>query len=193
MNKIKQKTYLNLLALFSVMVGLFYVGDFYLVKAVKNSSAEIVEKKQEIERLKEQNSQINSIRTGYKHMQKEMDEISNLTVDYSDIIKFIIEIENIAKENEVNLNINVSDKEGESLSGNLSSVGYNLKASGDFNGLMRFLIHLENLKYYNDIESINMFYDNKNKGGADGLDEINPNNIVLNVGLTVYVKNKNNK
>ncbi|MCK5085573.1 hypothetical protein KAK05_02580, partial [Candidatus Parcubacteria bacterium] len=113
MNKIKQKTYFNISIFFSVVVAIFYIGNFYLIETVKSLSTEVVNKKQEIRRLNEQSGQIDNIKMGYKYMQEEMDEVSELIVDYSEIIDFIVEVENIAKENKVDLDINVSNKEGE--------------------------------------------------------------------------------
>jgi hypothetical protein len=170
---------------------LFYVGNFYLVEAVKNLSLEIVEKKQEIEKLNEQSGQINSIRIGYGYMQDEMEKVSDLIVNYQDIIDFIVEVENVAEKNEVGLDISASSKEGESLGNNLSYINYSVKAFGNFDNLMHFLACLENLKYFNNVENIRVYYNNEDKKNPGNLDEINYGNIVLNANLKVYVKNKN--
>jgi len=188
MNKIKQKTYFNIAIFFSVVVAIFYIGNFYLIETVKSLSAEVVNKKQEIRRLNEQSGQIDNIRMGYKYMQEEMDEVSELIVDYSEIIDFIVEVENIAKENKVDLDINVLNKKGEHLNSNLFFVGYDIKAAGEFDNLMRFLVYLENLKYLNKVENIRIYYDSKNKK-----DFIDSDKITLSVNLKVYVKNKDIK
>jgi len=185
MNKIKQKTYFNIFIFSSIVVALFYVGNFYLIETVKKSSLEIVDKKQKIEKLNKQSDQIDSIRAGYKYMQEEMDEVSGLIVDYSDVIDFIIEVENVAEKSEVELDINVSNKEGEYLNNDLSFVGYNVEATGDFDKLMRFLVYLENLKYLNKVENTRMYYDNENKTNL-----VDSGKIILNTNLRVYVKNK---
>ena len=136
MNKVKQKTYFNILIFFSIVVTIFYIGNFYLIETVKSLSMEVVDKKQRIERLNEQSNQVDSIKIGYKYMQKEMDETSNLIVDYSNIIDFIIEIENIAEKSAVDLNINVSNKEKQYLKDDLFFVNYNIKVMGDFDNLL---------------------------------------------------------
>jgi Tfp pilus assembly protein PilO len=163
------------------------------VEAVKNLSLKIVEKKQEIEKLNEQSGQINSIRAGYGYMQDEMEKVSDLIVNYQDIIDFIVEVENVAEENGVGLDISASNKEGESLRNNLSYINYSVKAFGNFDNLMHFSACLENLKYFNNVENIRVYYDNENKKNSDDLDEINYGNIVLSANLKVYVKNKDVK
>lgn len=183
MNKIKQKTYFNIAAFFSIVVIIFYIGNSYLIETVKNLSLEVVSKKQEIERLNEQSSQVDSIKTGYEYMQEEMDKVSDLIVDYPNIIDFIVEIENVAAKSEIDLEISVSNKEVEYLNDDLSSVDYGVEAAGDFDNLMRFLVYLENLKYLNKVENIRIYYD----------DKIDAEEIVLNASLKVYVKNEDLK
>lgn len=193
MNKIKQKTYFNILIFSSAVITLFYVGNFYLIETVKNLSLEVVDKKQKIEKLNKQSEQIDSIRAGYKYMQEEMDEVSGLVVNYSDIIDFIIEVENIAEKSEVKLDISVSNKEGEYLNDDLSFVGYNIEAAGDFENLMRFLVYLENLKYLNKVENVRIYYDNKNKTNFADPSKIDSGEIILSINVKVYVRDKDVK
>ena len=180
MNKIKQKTYFNIAAFFSIVVMVFYIGNSYLIETVKNLSLEVVSKKQKIERLNEQSSQVNSIKIGYEYMQEEMNEVSDLIIDYPNIIDFIVEIESVAAKSEIDLDISVSNKKGEYLNDDLSSVSYDVAAAGDFDKLMHFLVYLENLKYLSKIENIRIYYD----------DKIDAEEIILNANLKVYVKNK---
>ena len=150
-------------------------------------------KKQEIEKLNEQSGQINSIRTGYEYMQEEMEKVSDLIVNYQDIIEFIVEVENVAEESGVGLDISASSKEGEFLGNNLSYINYNIKAFGDFDNLMHFLACLENLKYFNNVENVRVYYSNEDKKNLDDADKINYGNIVLTANLKVYVRNKDVK
>lgn len=193
MNKIKQKTYFNILIFSSVVITLFYVGNFYLIETVKSLSLEIVDKKQKIEKLNKQSEQIDNIRTGYKYMQEEMNEVSGLIVNYSDIIDFIIEVENVAEKSEVELNISVSNKEGEYLNGSLSFVSYNLEAVGSFDNLMCFLVYLENLKYLNEVENMRIYYDSEDKRDFTDLGGVNSGKIILNTNLKVYVRDRDIK
>jgi len=189
MNKTKQKTYLNIAIFFSIVVAIFYVGNSYLIKTVKSLSLEVVDKKQKIKKLNQQSDQIDDVRTGYNYIQKETDEVSNLIVSYQDIIDFIIEIERVAEKSEVNLEISVLKKEREYLNNDLSFVSYNLKAEGDFDNLMSFLMYLENLKYLNKIENIRIYYDGEDKKDFADLDKINLGEIILSANLKVYLKN----
>ena len=174
-------------------MAIFYIGNFYLVETVKSLSLEIVDKKQKIERLNKQSDQIDSIRMGYEYIQEEMDRASDLIVNYPDIIDFIVEIENVAEKSEVDLDISVSNKKGESLNNDLSVVGYGIMATGDFNSIMRFLVYLENLRYLNKVENIRVYYESRNKNNVANSNEFNSGEIVLNANLEVYVKNRDLK
>lgn len=193
MNKIKQKTYFNILILFAVIIAVFYIGNFYLIETVKSLSSEAISKKQKIERLNEQSDQIDDIRIGYEYMQEEMDEVSNLIVSYSNIVDFIIEIENVARESEVDLNISISNKEREYLDDNLSFVGYSVEAVGDFDSVMSFLVYLENLKYLNKVENLRMYDSSNNKKDFAKLFEVDSSEVILNASLKIYVKNEDVK
>ena len=193
MNKVKQKTYLNVAIFFSIVVAIFYIGNFYLVEAVKGLSLEIIDKKQKIEGLNRQSDQIDSIRAGYEHIQKETDKASNLIVNYPNIIDFIIEVENVAEENGIDLNVSVSNKDGESISNDLSFVGYSIKAAGDFDNIMHFLVCLENLRYLNKVENVRIYYSSEDKKDSVDLGKVDSGEIVLSANLKVYVKNKDLK
>ena len=171
-------------------MAIFYIGNFYLVETVRSLSLEAVDNKQKIEKLNKQSDQIDSIRIGYKYMQEEMNKTSDLIVNYPDIIDFIVEIENVAEKSEVDLDISVSNKEGESLNNDLSVVGYGIIATGDFNNLMRFLVYLENLRYLNKVENIRVYYESRNKNNTASSDKVDSGEIVLNANLKVYVKNR---
>ena len=190
MNKVKQKTYLNVAIFFSIVVAIFYIGNFYLVEAVEGLSLEIIDKKQKIERLNRQSDQIDSIRTGYEHIQKETDKASDLIVNYPDIIDFIIEVERVAEENGIDLNVSVSNKDGESIGNDLSFVGYSIKAAGDFDNVMHFLVCLENLRYLNKVENVRVYYSSEDKKDSVDLGKVDSGEIVLSANLKVYVKNK---
>ena len=57
----------------------------------------------------------------------------------------------------------------------LSYINYNIKATGKFNDIMRFLSHLENLEYYIDVEKIK-------------ISRKNDTEVVFDSVLKVYVR-----
>jgi len=179
MNEIKQKTYRNILVGATVILALFFIENIYLVQQEENLSLEMIGKKQEMEKLKKYNEQIADIRNIYDNMREKMDEVHNSVIDPSKIVDFIVEIENTAKKNNIELEINIANKDKESLDKNFSRAYYKIKASGNFDDIMKFLASIENLRYYSDIENIKMSSMEELGGGDSDM-------VELNSDLTVY-------
>lgn len=183
MNKIKQKTYMDVLIAIAVVFALLYFGNVYLVKQEENLSLEITNKKQKIEQLRRHSEQIVTIRNAYKDVQEKIDKVHSSIVDYSEIVNFIVEVENVAKKNGIELDINVANKEKGSLDKNFSYTFYKIRASGNFSDTMKFLSNLENLRYYSDIENIKIL------SNKELIDNKNQALINLDADLKVYIYN----
>jgi len=151
-----------------------------LAKNIENSSLEIIEKKKNAEKLTIQNSQIENIRIKTEELQKNINKASEYIVNYSSISNFVIEIKDTAMENNIELDMRVSDQEKTEITDGLSYINYNMKATGRFNEVVQFLIYLENSKYYTNIEKI--------KISSNYIKNINNNDkIIFDSILKVYV------
>ncbi len=180
MNRIEKKAHIKAVLLLIIVFILLYVSCFYFPKKIEVSSVEIIDKKKKIEQLNIQNNQIENIRDKHNKLQKDVSNISEYIIDYSNISSFVAEIKNVAEKNNIELNISVSNEEKKEITKFLSYINYNIKATGKFNNMMSFLNHLENLKYYIDVEKIEISRKNK--------EAIGETDIVLNSRLKVYVR-----
>jgi hypothetical protein len=185
MNEVKRKTYVNVLIAVVAIVSLLYIGNVYLVSRVKILSAEIVQSKKEVERMKRQNEEIAAIRSDYESMQEKIGIISDSVVSNENKVRFIIEMESIADKNNVDLKKDFLGKEEVSSNKDFSYEYFSIEASGKFSDVMKFLVHLENLKYYVDIEDVKM------SSAGKSLNE-SLSDVILNAKLKLYVKNENN-
>ena len=177
MNRVEKKLYIKVGILLAIVLALFYASCFYLPQKIKDLSLEIISNKNKIEQLSEQNSQIDSIRNKYNELRENIDEVSECIVNYSNIFSFIASVKDVAEKNNINLNINVSNDGKMQETNFLSYINYNIKATGEFGDIMRFLDNLENLKYYINIEKIKISSNNDDN-----------NNITLDSVLKVYVR-----
>lgn len=177
MNKVEKKLYIKAGTLLAVVLALLYISCFYLPQKIEAISLEIISSKKQIRQLNEQNSQIDDIRSKHNKLQEDVDEASECIIGYSDIFRFITNVKEAAKKNNVNLNINVSNSEKTKETNFLSYIDYNIKASGEFGDIMCFLGSLENLKYYINIEKIKIS-NNENSN----------NKVTLDSLLKVYVR-----
>jgi len=186
MNNTKKKLYVNMLFSIGAIFALLYFGAVYLVAEEKKLSLEIINKKKRIKQLESQNEQIGEIRSAYKNWQDSMNYVSNSVVNYSELFNYIIEIENLADENNVKLEKDVSVKNKKQLRGDFLRTYYKIKVSGSFNNVMRFLFYLENLKYYSDVENIRII--SEDKSGIEG-DDTNSGKVILSADLKIYARN----
>lgn len=175
-SKIEKKIYLKAILLLIVVFSLFYAGFVYFPQEIKILSSEIVSNRGEVEKLKSQNSQIEIIKGKNTELQKNINYISEYIIDYNNISMFVTEIKTLAKENNVQLDISISNNKEEKKDNSLLSLNYSIKVVGKFDDIMHFLGYLENLDYYLDIEKIKI----SNKSGT---------NITLNAVLKIYVEN----
>jgi len=182
MNKVQQKTYINVAFALAVIATIFYVSNIYLVQEEEAISSQIVKKKLEINRLAKQNGQVAEINKEYKEIGDKMSKISSLIINDSQKVDFMIELENIAEKYEIELRKDISDKEKEPIGGGLSYAYYKMEATGGFSDLMKFLNDLENLKYYSEIENIKIFSEKKTK-------DVESKRVVLYADLKLYVNN----
>ena len=131
---------------------------------IEDLSLEIINNKKQIKQLNEQNNQIDDIRSEYNELREDIDGASECIISYSNIFSFITNVKDVAKKNNVDLNINVSSDRKTKETNFLSYINYNIKAVGELGDIMRFLDNLENLKYYINVEKIKISSNGNNSG-----------------------------
>ncbi|MEA2097927.1 MAG: type 4a pilus biogenesis protein PilO [Patescibacteria group bacterium] len=164
MNKVEKKLYIKAGILLAVVLALLYVSCFYFPQKIEDLSSEIINNKKQIKQLNEQSNQIDDIRNKHDKLRENVDEALECIISYSNIFSFITNIKDIAKRNNVDLNINVSSNGKTKETNFLSYINYNIKAVGEFGDIMRFLDNLENLKYYINVEKIKISSNGNNSG-----------------------------
>jgi Tfp pilus assembly protein PilO len=175
MNKVEKKIYIKAALLLIAVFVLFYASYSYLPQKIEGLSLEIINNKKQIEQLNAQNDQIENIREKHDELQKNVGNISEYIIDYSNIFSFVTEIRSVAEKNNVDLNISVSNEGKVQMTEFLSYINYNIKVTGEFNDIMHFLSHLENLEYYIDVEKIK-------------ISRKNDKEVVFDSVLKVYVR-----
>ncbi|MCK4592361.1 type 4a pilus biogenesis protein PilO [Candidatus Parcubacteria bacterium] len=176
MNKVEKESYIKAALLLIAVLVLFYASCYFMSQKIEGLSLEIISNKKQIKQLNEQNDQIENIRGKHDELQKKVGNVSEHIIDYSNIFDFVAEIKNVAEENNVDLNVNVSNEGKVQMTEFLSHINYNIKATGKFNDIMHFLSYLENLKYYVDVEKMKISRKNNTE-------------VVFDSVLKVYVRN----
>lgn len=189
MNDIKQKVYANILISVSIILTMFYFGLVYFVEEEKALSLEMVNKRKEIEQLKSQSEQIGEIRGVYREWQKKTETILESVVRHSELFNYIIEIKDLASENNVKLEVVVSTEDKGEVDSSFSYTYYKIKATGHFSDIMKFLVCIENLKYYSEMENISFVINDESRYNVVAQDS---EEILFSADLKIYM-NQNDK
>ena len=154
MDSVKQKVHLNILISAGIISAMFYFGFVYLVEEEKNLSLEIVNKKKEARQLKSQSEQIGEIRNAHQEWQEKTETVLGSVVRHSELFDYVIEIRNLADENNIELETIISAKDKGQINDDFSYTYYKIRATGFFGDVMKFLVCVENLKYYSEMENV---------------------------------------
>lgn len=183
MNGKKRNTYINVAIMTLIIGGIFYSMDQYLFYYVRNLSNEVVEAKKNVELINERNKKIDEVRHNYNNIEKEIGVISNTFVkkDYEKVGEMFMEMENIADRYQIELEKDPASKGEEKMGDSISAAYFNIAAKGEYENLMKFMVHLDNFKYYIDLNNVEI---------ASAGDGINLDNAVMRSELEVYLNGK---
>ncbi|MEA1937063.1 MAG: type 4a pilus biogenesis protein PilO [Patescibacteria group bacterium] len=176
MDSVKRKTYVNILVFASIIFAMFYFGFIYLVEEEENLSLEIISKKKEARQLKSQNEQIKEIRSVHQEWQEKTETVLKTVTRSSELFEYVIEIKDLAVENDIELETILSAKDKGKIDNDFSYTYYKIKATGHFSNVMKFLASVENLKYYSEME--NIFYDSVDEDSEE---------ILFTADLKIYL------
>jgi len=186
MNSIKQKVHTSVLISLGIVFAMFYFGFIHFTEKEKNLSLEIISKKKEARQLKSQSEQIGEIRDAHQRWQEKTEMVLGSVVWYSELFDYVIEIRNLADENNVELETVVSSKGKEQINDDFSYTYYRIKATGHFSDVMKFLVCVENLKYYSEMENILFVADGESSSKYDSADR-SPEKISFSADLKIYL------
>lgn len=189
MNKIQKKTYLVSAVFASVIISLFYFGNIYLIDNLKSLSSEVLSAKEKFNTIEQRNKNIIEVRTNYNNIKKEINIISDSISDseYDKVVNLFRELEDVAKKNEIELKKNLSSRGEESLGDGLVATHLDIEVLGEFEQLMKFILYLDNFKYYVDLNNVNI----TNQISLEISREF-PSAISLKGDLKVYLKERTN-
>ena len=99
---------------------------------------------------------------------------------------YVIEVKNIAGENNIELETTVSARDKGQINDNFSYTHYKIKATGFPDDIMRFLACVENLKYYSEVENILFTVNSESKTKYDLADR-DSEKILFSADLKIYI------
>ncbi len=190
MNKVQKKTYMVSAVFSTVIISLLYFGNIYLIDYLKSLSSSVFSAKQKVNTIGERNKNIVEVRANYDDIKKEINFISDSIADseYDKVVVLFQELEDVAKKNDIELKKSPSSKGQESLGDGIAATHLDIEAIGEFNKVMKFILYLDNFKYYVDLNDVNI----TNQISEEVSKEF-PSAISLRGDLKVYLKEKANQ
>lgn len=185
MNSKKRKTYINIAVSTLLIGGGIYLMNEYLSSYIISISDDILTSKKNIRQIEERNNKIDDVRKNYNDIKDEIGVISDTFVkkDYEKVGDMFMDLEDIANRYSVDLDKKPSAREELTLGdGSISAAFFDLTASGDYDNLMKFMLYLDNFKYYMDLNNVQI------ETKID--EETKVSTIMLRAELEVYLENE---
>lgn len=174
----KNKMYLAVSIFLALLITFFSLIITPLMAKIKNDSRLLTEKKSSLESLFQSWKKLEDSKKTYQKIQKELAGLP-FFLQKNDAIKFIMSLENMARQTNNEQNITLLNPSGKKTENEPINMQVSLK--GAFPDLIKFLILLENGPYFNDINSIQI-----SRQSSIGETETGNNIINSTINISAY-------
>lgn len=147
----KQKIYLTALAWVAALILIFLFIISPLISQIKNDGEELAQKKQDMESFYSEWQLLENAQKDYQKMQSEINGFPAF-LNPNEALKFIVLIEKFAQYTNNTQTVSVVNQKDKNSS-QQETTDFQINLRGNFPGLIKFLIYLENSPYYNNIKS----------------------------------------
>ena len=162
----RKKIYLKILILIIAIAVLIFFGIRPIFSQINQISQKIQETQFILSEFDQQKKYLEGLKNDSEKIKEENIILSQVLIEPQNIVNFIIALEKIADTTENQMEISVVASKKENVLNNPAqqsaskdefyNVPFNLSLEGKFNSLMDFLVLLENMEYYVDVNSINI-------------------------------------
>lgn len=181
-NFLKNKTWIGHLITLAIFISviLLFIRPFTI--DIGNNSQKLFETKRDLKFIKEKSDKINSIRDYYRSMEPDLNKISAFFVDSKTPIDLIKSWEAMAKIDGLNIDISSYplEKEDAPL---WPSIGFQIKVSGRFSDVMKFLERIESSQYFIEVRTLSVIKSDIKTGEGSPV-----SGVSASLGLKIYTK-----
>ncbi len=186
----------KLVIISSISIIILTLLVLFIIKPVilklENSSGTILGKKAELESLTQKETVLPRQEKELENLKDKLPKILRAIPAQDEVINFIIDLEQIAHKNNVTQSINIkegtakAEKEEEGLRESV----FKLTLAGSFPDIINYIINLENLEYYADINSLNITHQVSAPETVSevGPTKLEPGTVNVNLDVALYVK-----
>lgn len=145
-----------------LIISTFLVGGWFLFfKYVKGMEEEIISTKKEISENENRINNVQTLERLLNDFSEEEETLNSAILAEDDLVEFIEFLEDLAQRSKIGLSISSaslpeSTKKRKSAPASFANPVFEIKASGSFDDLMRYLILLENSPFQVSFQRINI-------------------------------------
>jgi Tfp pilus assembly protein PilO len=168
----KYKVIVAIAAYVVLIAGLFYFVVGRIVTKIQGVGDQIVQQDLAAQSKQQQVNEIPKMQQQFDEISSKNDVLSNMFLNKNDAVKLIEQVEDLAKQCQVSVDISVQDNQvapkpqapatpgasptvvGSLPGSNYLKFTFNLK--GSYNNIVEFMSRLENMQYYADIISMDI-------------------------------------
>jgi Tfp pilus assembly protein PilO len=169
-NKIKldlrSKIIISFLGFFLIILSIIFFVVVPSVRDIVNIKNNIEEQRLELERKYVKGQSLRNLSKKIETVEKRMDEVNNIFVDIDKGLEFITALENLAESKKIIQKINIT-LDNESGGDEFEKIPIQLYTQGIFKNQMEYLLGIELMDYYININSIEISPYSSLLGGAE--------------------------
>lgn len=179
---VKNKFYLHI-AISILIFGCLTYGSYFVFGLVKAESKKLTNQKIELAQIQEKRTKVFEASQEYEKLKETIEKLNSSILSKDEELKFIVFVENTAKQNSVNYDINISGASD-------ANMIFQVSVSGRFENILNFIKQMENSPYYASIANVNMARVKDSLGSGDFKGKLNfplgQNDVKVSLIIKVY-------
>jgi len=180
---LKNKIIASSISFLLVIFGLIYFIVWPTVRDIKAMGEEIDSQRIDLEKKYIKGQSLKQLTENLNKIEPKLELLNQIFINQNRELEFITSLENQANKNSVNQKINLSAPVA-AASQNFQKIGLQLFTQGGFSGLLRYVMDLESLSYYINVELLELSPGSANPGGPAAVQKTAPAEINLNLYLS---------
>ncbi len=184
---LKKKEFSIGLAVFVFCLLVLILGSWFFTSKIAASSSSLREKKAEIEAVYQSWQGLSQNQRDLQDMKDGLSKLNSAFVSLQSPYDFINSLEELAKSTALSYEIKLVTQ-GDISQTKEKAVAFQIEFIGSFSNLMRFLKYLENMKYYTQVDSLQV--SKIGEGGAQiktDLNDLPPGSVQGMITLKAFI------
>lgn len=161
---LKKKIMLSIAAVALFVAGISYLVIYPTIRDIKDMSANIDAQRTDLEKKYVRGQSLNKLANNLKKVEPKMELLDKIFINQNRALEFITTLEEVASSNNVEQKINLMTDRSDKIF-EFTRTPLQITLTGSFNNVMAYLIKIESLNYYININNIDMV---KAGNGQDG-------------------------